>query len=101
MIEMTFLMVPIDVSNVRYDGGFNMKVFWYVVLMVMAFFIFVFMPLALLFYESEGLEMVSSQSQSSEIENLVCGQVGVLYPDLFFALHFLTIWVSISSRSPN
>jgi len=52
-------MVPLDVSNTRYDGGMNMKGFWYGVLMTIAIFIFIILPPTFLFYESEGLGMVS------------------------------------------
>lgn len=59
LAQATVLMVPLDVANARIGGGLDMKAFWYAICMIMCFFIFIFVPLALLFHESEGLGIVS------------------------------------------
>jgi len=75
LAQATVLMVPLDVANSRIDGGLDMKAFWYAICMMMCIFIFIFVPIALLFHESEGMGLVSLIY--SEILNLVRSQMGI------------------------
>ena len=53
------LILPLDVSNVQNDGELDMKGFWYTLTMTSAIFIFIILPIAMFFYETEGDELKS------------------------------------------
>lgn len=48
------LLLPLDVANARTNGGLDMKSFWYTLLMTTCIWIFLILPTAMFFYESEG-----------------------------------------------
>lgn len=54
IVEMEILVLPLDVSNVREGGGLDMKGFWYTITMTSAIFIFLILPVAYFYYETEG-----------------------------------------------
>jgi LMBR1 domain-containing protein 1 len=51
---MEILILPLDVSNVQEGGGLDMKGFWYTMTMTSAIFIFLILPVAYFYYETEG-----------------------------------------------
>lgn len=53
------LILPLDVSNVQNDAGLDMKGFWYTLTMTSAIFIFLILPIAMFYYETEGDELKS------------------------------------------
>lgn len=59
MAETMILLLPLDVSNVHEGGNLDMKGFWYTMTMTSAVFIFLILPIAYFYYETEGDELKS------------------------------------------
>jgi hypothetical protein len=54
IVEAEILLLPLDVSNVQEGGSLDMKGFWYTMTMISAVFIFLILPVAYFYYETEG-----------------------------------------------
>lgn len=84
----TILMVPLDVANTRLEGEIDMRAMWYTITSIMCFFLFIFVPIALFFYESEGLGMVSL------IPHFRNPEFGTRSSGSSFSSSFLYLWSS-------
>lgn len=65
IIEWEILTLPLDVSNTHQNGNLDMKGFWYTVTMTSWCLLFLLLPLAYFFYETEGDQLKSRICQTT------------------------------------
>ena len=66
--EVMILLLPLDVSNVQEDASLDMKGFWYTMTMTSMCFIFLILPIAYFYYETEGDELRSRIWHATKME---------------------------------
>lgn len=68
LVEIEILLLPLDVSNVQEGGSLDMKGFWYTMTMTSMCFIFLILPIAYFYYETEGDELKSRIWHATKME---------------------------------
>lgn len=91
LASVSILMLPLDVSNARTDGGFPMTELWYTVYIIMAILIVLLIPFAIFYYEAED---PSEDNNSKQITSAIKYEIVVLGVAVLFTL---ILWLGIGT----
>eukprot|EP00027_Filamoeba_sp_ATCC50430_P001449 CAMPEP_0168548398 /NCGR_PEP_ID=MMETSP0413-20121227/4536_1 /TAXON_ID=136452 /ORGANISM="Filamoeba nolandi, Strain NC-AS-23-1" /LENGTH=461 /DNA_ID=CAMNT_0008578691 /DNA_START=83 /DNA_END=1468 /DNA_ORIENTATION=+ len=89
--SVSILMLPLDVSNARTNGGFPMTELWYTVYIIMALLIVVLIPFAIFYYEAED---PTENNNAKQIASAIKYEAVVLGVCVFFTL---ILWLGIGT----
>lgn len=91
LASVSIIMLPLDVSNARTDGGFPMTELWYTVYIIMAILIVLLIPFAIFYYEAED---PSEDNNGKQIASAIKYEIAVLFIALLFTL---ILWLGIGT----
>jgi len=91
LASVSIMMLPLDVSNARTNGGFPMTELWYTVYIIMAIMIVLLIPFAIFYYEAED---PTENNNAKQIASAVKYELVVLGVAVLFTL---ILWLGIGT----